>query len=146
MLMYVNLLLGLLIVGYFLVGRKTVKPAKLNLKAKSTSSGQDPLVLEPEKNQKGIQKHESVESASAHTLPQGVSSGEEIPVRSLSVLFMYNGHDWEAHQILDVPQGASMHQITTAYQELIKKSDPSSFEFYEAAYTALSLKHKKHRL
>ncbi len=66
--------------------------------------------------------------------------------RNLSVLFMYNGHDWEAHSVLGVPQGCSMHQITVSYQEQIKKADPSSFPFLESAYKVLSDKHKKHRL
>jgi len=121
MMIYINLVLGALIIGFFFVGRKTVKPTKLNLKAKTNS---EPLVLEPEIKQVVMRE----------------------PERSLGVLFMYNGHDWEAHQVLGVPQGASMHQITVVYQELIKKSEPSSFEFFEAAYNALALKHKKHRL
>ena len=67
-------------------------------------------------------------------------------VKNLSVLFMYNGHDWEAHDVLGVPQGSNMHMITMNYQNLIKNSDPSSFSFYEAAYKVLSDKHRKHRL
>lgn len=152
MMVYVNLVLGAVIIGFFFVGRKTAKPTKLNMKAKSNS---EPLVLEPEK------QGPTSSSTVMTTLPQvtQLSDKQDPPPlsvtsnshnlseeRSLGVLFMYNGHDWEAHQVLGLPQGASMHQITVKYQDLIKKSDPSTFEFFEAAYTALSQKHKKHRL
>ena len=66
--------------------------------------------------------------------------------RSLAVMFMYNGHDWEAHDVLGVPQGASMHQVTMVYQELVKKSDARSLQFYEHAYAAISTRHRKHCL
>lgn len=66
--------------------------------------------------------------------------------RSLAVIFMYNGHDWEAHDVLGVPQGSSMHQVTLAYQQLIKTADSRSLQFYELAYSAISTRHRKHRL
>jgi len=153
MMVYVNLVLGAVIIGFFFVGRKTAKPTKLNMKAKSNGG---PLVLEPEKqNPLPSQKTAVVVSDTDRSLTKRDPSIAAAPAettqrpgeeRALGVLFMYNGHDWEAHQVLGLPQGASMHQITVTYQELIKKSDPSTFEFFEAAYTALSQKHKKHRL
>jgi len=137
MMIYINLFLGALIIGFFFVGRKSVKPTKLNLRAKTSH---EPLVLEPE----------SVVQNQSPQLPNDtaarISNSTATESRLLSVIFMYNGHDWEAHQVLGVPQGSSMHQITIAYQQLIQKADPSAFPFYEAAYLALSIKHKKHRL
>lgn len=124
LLLYLNLGFGLLLVAYFILGRpKAKQPTRLNMKATSTEPVTGtPQVLEAVQNE--------------HS-----ESG-----RDLGILFMYNGHDWEAHQVLGVPQGASMHQVTMAYQQLIKKADVSSLPFYEQAYAAISTRHRKHRL
>lgn len=95
-----------------------------------------PIVLEAEG------KQEVAVIGRDRDVNQGGSEGS----RSLAVIFMYNGHDWEAHDVLGVPQGASMHQVTMAYQELVKKSDARSLQLYEHAYSAISIRHRKHRL
>ncbi|WP_409477791.1 hypothetical protein [Pseudobdellovibrio sp. HCB154] len=130
LLLYLNLGIGLLLVLYFLSGRhKPKQPTRLNMRAKG-SAEKVPVVLEAEGKQE-----------------VAVTSGEPREVgRSLAVMFMYNGHDWEAHDVLGVPQGASMHQVTMVYQELVKKSDARSLQFYEHAYAAISTRHRKHRL
>ena len=66
--------------------------------------------------------------------------------KNLSIFFMYNGHDWEAHAVLGIPQGASLTMATVKYQNLIKSEDPSTFEFYEGAYNAILQRRKKERL
>ncbi|MES2800872.1 MAG: hypothetical protein V4654_00140 [Bdellovibrionota bacterium] len=134
LLLFLNLGFGLLLVLYFVLGRPKAKPpTKLNLRAKD-STDKKPQVLEPEGR-----KTVAVALGVAPTGPREAS-------RSLSVIFMYNGHDWEAHDVLGVPQGASMHDITKVYQELVRKSDARSLQFYEQAYNAISIRHRKHRL
>ena len=59
---------------------------------------------------------------------------------------MYNGHDWEAHEILGIPQGASVDVATKAYQSQLKTADPSSYEFLESAYNAIFKKRRGDRL
>ena len=51
--------------------------------------------------------------------------------------FVYNGHEWEAFEVLGLPSGVSLEIATRHYQELIRTSDPSTFEFYDAAYTCI---------
>lgn len=117
LLLYVNLVIGGLLVLYFILGRhKPKEPVRLNLRAKDSNKQQ---LLDPE------------------TVPQS---------RSLGIMFMYNGHDWEAHEVLGVPQGASMHQVTAVYQQLIKTAHKDSLAFYEQAYAAISNRHRKHQL
>lgn len=65
--------------------------------------------------------------------------------KSITTYFMYNGHEWEAHEVLGVPAGSPMTTITEVYQKLILTSDPSTFQFYESAHQAL-LKHRRDRL
>ena len=53
------------------------------------------------------------------------------------VYFVFNGHEWEAHEVLGIKSGLGLDHITKHYQHLIKTSDPSTFEFYDAAFTAI---------
>ena len=53
------------------------------------------------------------------------------------IYFLYNGHEWEVHEVLGLPMGSSLQIATSQYQNLIKTSDPSTFEFYDAAYSAI---------
>lgn len=57
--------------------------------------------------------------------------------RPLTVAFMYNGHDWEAFQVLGILPGTTLPLVTEVYQNLLKSSDVSSHEFFEAAYLAI---------
>ncbi|MBX3041077.1 MAG: hypothetical protein KF789_10265 [Bdellovibrionaceae bacterium] len=57
--------------------------------------------------------------------------------KSLNVLFLYNGHDWDAYAVLGVPAGASLPLVTEKYQELLRNADEGQTEFYGAAYKAI---------
>ncbi|AZZ37418.1 hypothetical protein CIK05_11640 [Bdellovibrio sp. qaytius] len=135
LLLFLNLGFGLLLVLYFVLGRpKPKQPTRLNMRAKS-SEEKKPIVLEPEAQVKTGYN------------PRIVDQSEPPPVsRSLSVMFMYNGHDWEAHDVLGVPQGASMHEVTKVYQHIVKTTDSRSLHFYEHAYAAISARHRKQKL
>ena len=62
---------------------------------------------------------------------------EVAPAKEKSIYFVYNGHEWECHDVLGMPRGASLKEATEKYQHLIKTSDPSTFPFYEAAFEAI---------
>ena len=59
------------------------------------------------------------------------------PQKTSSVFFMYNGHEWEAFEVLGLPKGCDIQSATSHYQSLIRTSDPSTFEFFELAYGAI---------
>lgn len=61
--------------------------------------------------------------------------------RSLNVLFMYNGHSWDAYEVLGVPAGARHEQVEAAYRHALNTCQPQSREFFEAAYVAITQKH-----
>ncbi len=67
-------------------------------------------------------------------------SNDELAVKnakSLNILFLYNGHDWDAYQVLGLPAGASLPLVTERYQQLIKQADEGQLAFYDAAYQAI---------
>ncbi|MDG0817877.1 hypothetical protein [Bdellovibrio svalbardensis] len=57
--------------------------------------------------------------------------------KSLNVMFIYNGHSWDAYEVLGVPAGASIKTVTDAYQTALRRCDTQSVEFLETAYKAI---------
>lgn len=55
--------------------------------------------------------------------------------------FVYNGHDWDAFEVLGVSPFASFSEITKAYQAQIKRADPGKHEFMQTAYMAVLKKY-----
>ena len=150
-LFFINLILGLILLVYFWLGRssKQKSPTRLNLKAQSTEEPDVKLsVLASSVNT--TQPAQLAGSSSAPTVLEAEVVSETRTTanksRELNLYFMYNGHDWEAHDVLGIPRGASLPIATQAYQELVKKSDPSTFEFYEAAYNTILKKRRADRL
>lgn len=99
------------------------------------------------------ESNESVEAAdstsSAYPVPQSALVSEEkaLPpvkpaVKSPQIYFVYNGHEWNSYEVLGLAADDGLQAATKIYQNLIKTSDASTFEFYEAAYNAI-LKRKK---
>lgn len=62
---------------------------------------------------------------------------KERKTKTLNVLFLYNGHDWDAYQVLGLPAGTSLAMVTDRYQQLVKGVEGGQLEFYEAAYQAI---------
>ncbi len=60
------------------------------------------------------------------------------PERNLNCLFQYNGHTWDAHEVLGVPAGAPSDSIQAGFDSAIRNSkDEQSKEFIKAAFEAL---------
>ena len=57
--------------------------------------------------------------------------------RPLNVVFNYNGHSWDAYEVLGLPAGSSPENVEKAYRESLKTVDAGSKSFLEAAYRAI---------
>jgi hypothetical protein len=58
--------------------------------------------------------------------------------RSLNVLFNYNGHTWDAYEVLGCPAGGSLELAKKSFEEAKRnQSDPQSVEFLETALDAI---------
>lgn len=57
--------------------------------------------------------------------------------KSLNVMFNYNGHCWDAYEVLGVPAGANIKMVTEAYHDSIRRCEKESVEFLETAYRAI---------
>lgn len=57
--------------------------------------------------------------------------------KALNVFFQWNGHSWDAYEVLGVPAGSSRESVQTAYNELLMRSGSDVHEFYKAAYDSI---------
>ena len=55
----------------------------------------------------------------------------------LNVFFNYNGHTFDAYEVLGVPAGSNLAEIKSAYQKTLTAHDDSTKPFYKAAYEAI---------
>lgn len=57
--------------------------------------------------------------------------------RNLQVFFNYNGHSFEAYEVLGLPAGTSLSKIEESVRAQLQVSDKESRPFLEAALHAL---------
>lgn len=57
--------------------------------------------------------------------------------RNLNVVFMFNGHSWDAHEVLGLPAGANEEMVEKAYHVALQRSHDDTKDFLEAAYRAI---------
>lgn len=154
-LLYVNIILGLFFAAYFLLGRaKPRAPTKLNVKANEDfkksillrypDSGRDYSSVPTENGSPKGGEPKMTVLEPENVIDLNASRAKQA-AKNLNIYFMYNGHEWESHEVLGVPAGASMPEVTEAYQKLILSNDASTYEFYESAYQAI-LKRWRDRL
>ncbi len=136
-LFYFNLIIGAILLAYFIFGRaKEKRPTQLNLRAPDTS--------QPANEPSVMMRH--MQQPKQSVLEPESKPADTNASKNLSIFFLYNGHDWEAHQVLGIPQGAGVDAATRAYQDQLKTADPSSFDFLELAYNAIFKKRRNERL
>jgi hypothetical protein len=120
--LWLNLAFASLMAFVFVIGRNRLRaPSRLNLK-NNWSRGLTP------KSAPGSF------TMSSETIREAFSGSH---VKSLNVIFMYNGHNWDAHEVLGVPAGCRWEQVELAYQAALKNSAPETHEFLQTAYHAI---------
>ncbi len=123
------LILNIVLVGFFallfLWGRRTPRQPS-NLKV---TYSEVPLRNQSKALQKPSQK--SLDEVPSHVL------------QDLNTQFMYNGHSWDAYEVLGVQPGSSVEKIKQAFEQSIKKTDSSSHEFLKCALAAILSELKK---
>lgn len=75
---------------------------------------------------------------SSHSEPP---SGERI----INVVFNYNGHSWDAYEVLGLPAGSGLPVVEAAFKESMDRVDASSKPFMQAAFEAIRSSHAGRR-
>lgn len=100
----------LLALSFRLLSKKAKGPSRLDLRAGS----------KPE--------------ASPSSPPSSQTHGRE---KALNVFFNYNGHMWDAYEVLGVPAGSSLEAVTSAFEKLRASSSPDARSFLDEAFEAI---------
>ncbi|MFZ3231004.1 MAG: hypothetical protein WA160_12420 [Pseudobdellovibrio sp.] len=152
--MLINIILGIFFAVYFIFGRSKLRgPTKLNMKANEDfkksiipkyPDGYRPAKIEFNKNNTEP-KMTVLEPETQKEKDNVIDLKGHQATKNLNIYFMFNMHEWEAHEALGVPAAAPLPVVTAAYQKLVLTCDPAGFEFYELAYQAI-LKRWRDRL
>ncbi len=59
------------------------------------------------------------------------------PIRPINVVFTWNGHDWDAYEVLGVPAGSTIDEVKMAYETALSRVDEKSRKIIEKAYTSI---------
>jgi hypothetical protein len=128
---WVNVGLGLFLVLLFLIGKKGItSPSKLNLR-KGFHFSRKPV---PQGAQQPASPRAQFQSQNLSTEDHGE--------KSLNVLFMYNGHNFDAYEVLGVPAGANLQMVERYYQEALRHKGHDR-DFIEAAFYAIRMTQPK---
>ena len=57
--------------------------------------------------------------------------------KTLNVMFNYNGHTWDAYEVLGVPAGSNFENSFLAFEKLTREMDEESKSFMLAALEAI---------
>lgn len=155
---FLNFLFAATFLVWFLRGRKGIqKPTPLNLKAGNSSQDKEKKPTSPvatktdakpfnhgypvkytprERDVTGTKKtaENNLKNDSKNDRGTQQTSAASSKRQTLPNLFLYNGHDWDAYEVLGVEPGATLPQITAKYQLLIQRADTGKTEFLETAY------------
>lgn len=124
-------------------GRKERKPPTLNLTGPRRATAVDELGVRrssklpvPAPVRRGG-SHQSYGTAALKRLEAHELDGSSISTsRQLNVFFNWNGHTWDAYEVLGVPAGASRDVVVQAFHAARAKS-PDSTAFVQAATDAI---------
>ncbi len=144
--LYFNLFVAIVLILFFYFGRRS-KNQNIKTNLKVLSSGKKKITsnkLNSKFDNKNINNKNNNNSdlafSSKKVTPETLINKEEensIQMKSLNVIFMYNGHSWDAYEVLGVKPGASILEIKRKFEEAISKVDPKSQEFYKMALSSI---------
>jgi hypothetical protein len=63
--------------------------------------------------------------------------------RDLSVIFQFNGHSFEAHEVLGCPAGCDLPVAESAFKKALSHGEAASHEFLTLAYEAIRSRHSQ---
>ena len=68
---------------------------------------------------------------------QGQSEGSPSEERNDAVIFNWNGHAWDAFEVLGIPYGSSVEAIDKAYEKESQRIEEDSKSFVRQAYASI---------
>lgn len=127
----ISLIIGIVLAMYFLFPRSKESPSRLKLGfRRHLPDTAGPMGISPEAR---LAEQES--RAGLHFEPDPMAN-----TKSLNVIFNYNGHSWDAFEVLGVPAGAKPAMVEEAYKKSLQQTDKTSHDFLKTAFEAIRKK------
>lgn len=98
----------------------TPKPTKLKMNARS----------EPNPQKSSGKRFENI----------SISDDKIIEAKVLNVIFMWNGHTWDAYEVFGLPAGSPIERVREKFNELKSSTDPGQHQFLLEALKAIESK------
>ena len=125
-----NLSVGGFLILAFWFGRSRIKaPARLKLRGGGTATSAMGFGSQHSQNLTPMVISAEALKASTEFSP--------IKQKSLNVIFMYNGHSWDAYEVLGIPAGSRLEAVREAYKKALANTEPASLPFIECALKAI---------
>jgi hypothetical protein len=137
----IGIALGLTLL--FLLPRKKGDPSRLKMKLDAFS--RTPVVKttnspRPKNQSVSPSGASGVSPETAAEMKFRLDAEAHTSEKNLNVFFNYNGHTWDAFEVLGLPAGASMQKVEAAYIERTQKLATTSRPFFIAAVEAIRQK------
>ena len=124
---WLNVGCGVLLILLFLVGRRGfVAPSRLNLRRGGWGGSKE----------KGLKPFEKSPQRQAPNVHFRTRTEEDKRYKNLNVIFMYNGHNFDAFEVLGAPAGASLEMAEKYLNQALARRG-SDRDFLEAAFAAI---------
>lgn len=128
--LYYQIGVAIFLVVILITARKKLPPpSKLDL-SKEKVPGQDPLTQWKLRTQNS---HQSKKPSFDLTAQPNTRKAP----KSLNVMFNYNGHSWDAYEVLGLPAGSSFEEVQAAYIKLVGTSKPETVDFLTTAMNCI---------
>jgi hypothetical protein len=141
-----GLIVTVIVLSFFIMRRSSRVPVTLDL-----NTDKKPMAaseLEPVPDRQGVVSGTASGVASAHAWSagyrprssyQGGAPLTDFPLseKNLNVFFNWNGHSWDAYEVLGIPAGSSREAASHAFQTARGQCDPQSVPFLQAALDAI---------
>lgn len=139
----VNIVLGALMAALFLVRRRS-SPTQLHFDQNHTQKSNPSNLSSTEAQNSQLSENQNVNEKLKVNQKYNYTGFDYKPrknayddAKSLNVVFNYNGHSWDAYEVLGVPAGSSIENIQKAYLNAIQSSQKDSAKFITAAFEAI---------
>ena len=131
--LYINGAIVVALVLYMLFWRPKRRPSRLKLRERLKGDKTDvPSGWRPW----GMQGATHEQQPRTHKTHSGVPE-DRAAERQLTVIFQYNGHDFEAYESLGLAAGSSSEDVDQTYKTLIRLQPKDTHDFYRKAYEAI---------
>lgn len=137
-----NLIFVTLLVGSFLFIRRGSKaPTVLNLKnptsGKEESGSSTPQVRNFSRTEYKPRSSQNSINGTIGPELMAESKAKSCDEKDLNILFNWNGHTWDAYEVLELPAGSSRVAVQKAFETKKIKVEKESVAFITAAYNAI---------